>query len=219
MSISVTGWAAGTTSHQMPSASRKRFEALERAHARGSAGAAWTSKKASLAGLVMGAASGAVLGLGKPTVVFAQPYSGHEWVGFGALQREELGAKLECLLTSDFSQLAVAIRPFRAIHHLREAKILNLTTRPFETHLPPASKKTSPATCVPRSTPTPTGRRTTCSAPRKTGVPATDMAVEAAMVRGWAVRAAGAAAIAGVNNDLARGWMAARAKKYIGRKQ
>lgn len=75
-----------------------------------------------------------VLGAGKPTVVFAQPYSGHEWVGFGALQREELGAKLECLLTSDYGQLAVALRPFRAIHHLREARILNLTTRPFDTH-------------------------------------------------------------------------------------
>ena len=74
------------------------------------------------------------LGSGKPTVVFAQPYSGHEWVGFGTLQREELGAKLECLLTSDFNQLAVAVRPFRAIHHLREARILNVTTRPFETY-------------------------------------------------------------------------------------
>jgi len=75
-----------------------------------------------------------VLAVGKPTVVFALPYSGHEWVGFGALQREELGAKLECLLTSDYGQLALAIRPFRAIHHLREARILNLTTRPFETY-------------------------------------------------------------------------------------
>ncbi len=75
-----------------------------------------------------------LLAVGKPTVVFAQPYSGHEWVGFGALQREELGAKLECLLTSDFDQLATAIRPFRAIHHLREAKILNVTMRSFETY-------------------------------------------------------------------------------------
>jgi L-fucose isomerase-like protein len=37
---------------------------------------------------------------------------------------------MECLLTSDRKQLAAAIRPFRAIHHLREAKILDLTTRP-----------------------------------------------------------------------------------------
>jgi hypothetical protein len=65
----------------------------------------------------------------KPTTVFAVPYSGHQWTGFGALRKQELGAKLECMLTSDYKQLAVAIRPFRAIHHLREAKILNLTSR------------------------------------------------------------------------------------------
>ncbi len=67
----------------------------------------------------------------KPTTVFAVPYSGHGWTGFGGLRKQELGAKLECMLTSDYKQLAVAIRPFRAIHHLREAKILNLTTRSF----------------------------------------------------------------------------------------
>lgn len=75
-----------------------------------------------------------ILSVGKPTVVFAVPYSGHEWVGYGALQKQELGAKMECMLTSDYKQLAVAIRPFRAIHHLREAKILNVTTRGFENY-------------------------------------------------------------------------------------
>jgi len=73
-----------------------------------------------------------ILSTGQPTMIFAVPYSGHEWVGFGALQKEELGAKMGCMLTSDYKQLAVAIRPFRAIHHLREAKILNVTTRSFE---------------------------------------------------------------------------------------
>ena len=72
-----------------------------------------------------------ILSVGKPTVLFAAPYSGHGWTGFGAVQKQELGAKLECMLTSDYSQLAVAIRPFRAIHHLREAKVLNVTTRNF----------------------------------------------------------------------------------------
>ena len=71
-----------------------------------------------------------ILRAGRPTIVFAAPYSGHEWAGFGALQREEIGANMECLLTSDRKQLAAAMRPFRAMHHLREAKILNLTTRP-----------------------------------------------------------------------------------------
>jgi len=75
-----------------------------------------------------------ILSVGQPTMVFAVPYSGHEWVGFGTLQKEELGAKMGCMLTSDYKQLAVAIRPFRAIHHLREAKILNVTTKSFATY-------------------------------------------------------------------------------------
>ncbi|MHC4616562.1 MAG: twin-arginine translocation signal domain-containing protein [Planctomycetota bacterium] len=62
----------------------------------------------------------------KPTMVFAVPYSGHQWTHFGELRKQELGAKLECILTSDYKQLAAAVRPFRAIHHLREAKILDV---------------------------------------------------------------------------------------------
>ncbi|HOE10419.1 MAG TPA: hypothetical protein PLQ35_06270 [bacterium] len=68
-----------------------------------------------------------ILARRKPTALFAVPYSGHEWVGFGALQKQEAGELTEFFLTSDYDQLAVAIRPFRAIHHLREAKILNVT--------------------------------------------------------------------------------------------
>jgi len=75
-----------------------------------------------------------ILSVGKPTVVFAVPYSGHGWTGFGSLQKQPLGAKMECMLTSDYRQLAVAIKPFRAIHHLREAKILNLSTRSFKSY-------------------------------------------------------------------------------------
>lgn len=73
-----------------------------------------------------------ILSVDRPTVFFAVPYSGHEWAGFGALQKQKLGAKLECMLTTDYSRLAAAVRPFRAIHHLREAKILNVTTRSFD---------------------------------------------------------------------------------------
>ncbi len=70
-----------------------------------------------------------IVGVGRPTMLFAAPYSGHDWTGFGALRQRPEGAKLDCMLTSDRGQLAVAIRPFRAIHHLREAKIINVTTR------------------------------------------------------------------------------------------
>jgi hypothetical protein len=82
-----------------------------------------------------------ILRLGQPTVVFAVPYSGHEWAGYGALQRDPLGAHMECLLTSDTTQLAEAVRPFRAIHHLREAKILDLTTSPIEQYAREARSK------------------------------------------------------------------------------
>jgi len=71
----------------------------------------------------------AVLALDRPTALFAAPYSGHEWSQLGALRQQPAGAHFECFLTSDRSQLAAAVRPFRAIHHLREAKILNVTER------------------------------------------------------------------------------------------
>lgn len=70
-----------------------------------------------------------ILAAKKPTVLFALPYSGHEWTGFGALRRQPEGALLECMLTADMNELAAAVRPFRAIHHLREARILNITAR------------------------------------------------------------------------------------------
>ena len=72
-----------------------------------------------------------ILSAGQPTMIFAVPYSGHEWSGFGDLQKQPAGAKMDCILTSDYTQLAAAIKPFRAIHHLREARILNITTRSF----------------------------------------------------------------------------------------
>src|SRR4030043_709806 len=72
-----------------------------------------------------------ILSTGKPTMIFAVPYSGHEWSNFGSLMKQPIGAKMGCILSSDYKQLAFAIRPFRAIHHMREARILNLTTKSF----------------------------------------------------------------------------------------
>jgi hypothetical protein len=70
-----------------------------------------------------------ILEAARPTVFFAVPYSGHEWASLGALLEEPRAELLDCILTADRRQLAAAIRPFRALHHLREAKILNVTTR------------------------------------------------------------------------------------------
>jgi hypothetical protein len=71
----------------------------------------------------------AILASQKPTMLFAAPYSGHEWTRFGELRKQPIGERLECVLTSDLNQLVAAIRPFRALHHLREAKVLNVTSR------------------------------------------------------------------------------------------
>jgi len=71
----------------------------------------------------------ALLALGRPTMIFSPPYAGHEWFSLSDLRRKKEGENMECLLTTDYSQLAVAIRPFRAIHHLREAKVLNLAAQ------------------------------------------------------------------------------------------
>ena len=70
-----------------------------------------------------------ILEAGKPTVAFAIPYSGHDWASWGWLTKQPIGAHFDAILTSDRKQLAAAIRPIRAIHHLREAKILDVTER------------------------------------------------------------------------------------------
>jgi hypothetical protein len=82
-----------------------------------------------------------ILSAGKPTMIFAVPYSGHEWSNFGSIMKQPIGAKMGCILSSDYKQLAFAIRPFRAIHHMRESKILNLTTDSFNEYAESVSEK------------------------------------------------------------------------------
>ncbi len=69
-----------------------------------------------------------VLKANRPTMLFAAPYSGHEWTSFGSLMKSKAGALLDCILSSDLKDLATAVRPIRAIHHLREAKVINVST-------------------------------------------------------------------------------------------
>jgi len=66
---------------------------------------------------------------GKPVMLFAAPYSGHEWTSFGKTTQDTGKGLVDCILTSDFDHLAVAVRPFRAIHHLRESRIVNISMR------------------------------------------------------------------------------------------
>ncbi|RJP32000.1 MAG: hypothetical protein C4527_07015 [Candidatus Omnitrophota bacterium] len=68
-----------------------------------------------------------LLKLGIPITLFSQPYSGHEWHIIAPLQKQ--GKKIDVFPTSEFSDLATAIRPFRAIHRMKEAKILYMDAR------------------------------------------------------------------------------------------
>ncbi len=81
-----------------------------------------------------------VIAAGKPTVLFAAPYSGHEWTSFGGLRKAH--PLLDVMMSSDLDDLAVAIRPLRCIHHMREAKICDVTTnRPNEAYVKAVAEK------------------------------------------------------------------------------
>lgn len=67
---------------------------------------------------------------GKPVMFFAVPYSGHEWSGLGAMLRQPEPPRFDAILSADKRDLIAAVRPIRALHHLREAKIVNVTLRP-----------------------------------------------------------------------------------------
>jgi hypothetical protein len=61
---------------------------------------------------------------GKPTLLFSQPYSGHDWSIIADLQ--DAGLKIDVIASSDFRDLVPGIRPFRTIRRLAESKVLVL---------------------------------------------------------------------------------------------
>ncbi len=66
----------------------------------------------------------AVAELGKPTLLFSQPYSGHDWSTIADFQ--DAGLKIDVIASSDFRDLIPGIRPFRTIRRLADSKILVL---------------------------------------------------------------------------------------------
>jgi hypothetical protein len=67
-----------------------------------------------------------LMATGLPVMIFALPYSGHEWHIVGGWQRQ--GKRIEVLPSSRYEDIAEAIRPFRAIQRLQEARILHVNT-------------------------------------------------------------------------------------------
>jgi L-fucose isomerase-like protein len=59
-----------------------------------------------------------------PLMIFTMPYAGHEWHIVGAWQRQ--GKMVEVLPSSRYEDLETAVRPFRALHRLRETRVLHI---------------------------------------------------------------------------------------------
>jgi len=70
----------------------------------------------------MGKVLDGLLELDIPTVLFAEPFCGHEWHTIAARQRQ--GKRVDCWATSRFEDLLQVVRPFRAIGRLKRAKVL-----------------------------------------------------------------------------------------------
>lgn len=60
-----------------------------------------------------------------PMMIFTLPYSGHEWHIVASWQRE--GKLVDVLPSSRYADIAEAVRPFRAIQRMREARILHVS--------------------------------------------------------------------------------------------
>ena len=62
---------------------------------------------------------------GIPTILFSQPFSGHDWCQVADMQRE--GKRIDVMATSDFGELARGLRAFRTVRRLKDARILCIT--------------------------------------------------------------------------------------------
>jgi len=78
----------------------------------------------------IGAQLASLMETDQPMVLFSLPYTGHEWHTIASWQR--LGKRIEAYPTSRFEDLLLALRPFRALHRLREARILHVNYGPAD---------------------------------------------------------------------------------------
>ncbi len=65
-----------------------------------------------------------LMATGLPVMIFALPYSGHEWHIVGGWQKQ--GKLVDVLPSSRYEDIAEAIRPFRAIQRIKETRILHV---------------------------------------------------------------------------------------------
>ncbi|NLF07837.1 MAG: twin-arginine translocation signal domain-containing protein [Pirellulaceae bacterium] len=67
----------------------------------------------------------AILELDVPTVLFAEPFCGHEWCTIAALQQQ--GKLIDCWASSKFEDVVRAVSPIRALGRLKDAKVLHVS--------------------------------------------------------------------------------------------
>ena len=63
-----------------------------------------------------------IVNCGKPTVVFSQPYSGHQWMYVSQAQRE--GKRVALMATRDWRELGTAIALLKAVGQMRQSRLL-----------------------------------------------------------------------------------------------
>jgi hypothetical protein len=66
---------------------------------------------------------------GLPTVLFSQPYSGHDWSSIPEMRKK--GHRIICLATSDFDEIPGACRLIRTTHLMRGTRVLYVNNSPF----------------------------------------------------------------------------------------
>jgi hypothetical protein len=62
---------------------------------------------------------------GKPTLLFSQPYSGHDWSIVADMQ--DAGLKIDVIASSNYHDIVAGMRPIRTIRRLSDSKILVLS--------------------------------------------------------------------------------------------
>ncbi len=68
----------------------------------------------------------AIADSGKPTLLFSQPYSGHDWSIVAEMQDQ--GLRIDVIASSDYRDILAGMKPIRAIRRLADSKILVLRT-------------------------------------------------------------------------------------------
>jgi len=63
-----------------------------------------------------------IVGFGIPTVLFSQPYSGHDWSRVAQMRKE--GKKVDVLATSDYNEIIGRLKLIEVIRKLKETKII-----------------------------------------------------------------------------------------------